>query len=137
MQFVDTNIFIRHLTNDNPVQSPACRALFERADRGEVELTTSEAVISEIVFVLASPRLYGVSRDQIRNLLYPILTLPGFKLQRRGIYLRALDIYAAVNLDFEDVFTIAHMEHQQITSLISYDQDFDRVQDVSITRIEP
>ncbi len=57
MVFIDTNIFIRFLTKDDPVKAAACYRLFEQAQRQEIELVTSEAVIAEVVFVLSSKRL--------------------------------------------------------------------------------
>ncbi len=34
MRFVDTNIFIRYLTNDDPRKAQACFDLFQRAKQG-------------------------------------------------------------------------------------------------------
>jgi predicted nucleic acid-binding protein len=94
MQFLDTNIFIRYLTGDDPQKAQACRALFLKADQDEVALTTSESVIAEIVFVLTSKHLYNVPRNQVRAILYPLLTMRGLKITHRNAYLRALDIFA-------------------------------------------
>lgn len=135
MQFVDTNIFIRYLVNDDPIKAQACLALFQRAGRDEVALTTSESVIAEVVFVLSSKRVYNVPREQIRAILYPVLTLRGLKIPHRKTCLRALDIFAASNLDYEDALTVAHMERQKIAELLSYDRGFDKIQIIS--RNEP
>src|SRR5437660_9267218 len=102
MQFIDTNIFIRHLTQDDPQKGQRAFALFQKAQAGQVTLTTSEAVITEIEYVLSSPRLYHLGREDIRTRLYPLLSLPGLKLPNRRMYLRALDLYATYPIDFED-----------------------------------
>ena len=136
MQFVDTNVFLRHLTGDDPKKAKACFELFRKADRKEVTLTTSEAVIAEIVYVLSSSRqLYTLSREEIRARLYPLLSMRGLKIPYRKMYLRALDLYASYPLDFEDAVTIAQMERQKIAELVSYDQGFDRVP--TVKRVEP
>jgi predicted nucleic acid-binding protein len=135
MRFVDANVFIRHLTGDDPRKAQACLALFQQAQRNEVRLTTSETVIAEVVYVLSSKNLYNVTRRDIRALLYPLLTLPGLRLTHRKTYLRALDLYAAHPLDFEDALLVAHMERQNAADLYSYDREFDRI--ASITRLEP
>ncbi len=135
MQFIDANIFIRHLINDDPQKAQACFTLFQKAERNEVALTTSESVIAEVVYVLSSRATYHVPRAEIRALLYPLVLLPGLKLPHRRMYLRALDIYAATKLDFEDALTVAQMERQHIKQILSYDRDFDRIED--ITRREP
>lgn len=137
MEFVDTNIFVRYLTNDDPAKAQACHELLEKAGRNEVTLTTSESVIAEGVFVLSSRRLYNVPRTQIRVVLYPLLMIRGLKLTRRAMYLRALDLFASSNLDFEGALSIAHMERRKMSALISYDQGFDRVMPTGMTRQEP
>ncbi len=136
MQFVDTNVFLRHLTGDDPQKAKACFELFQKADRNEITLTTSEAVIAEIVYILSSSRqIYTLGREGIRARLYPLLSLRGLKIINRKQYLRALDLYASYALDFEDAVTIARMERQGIKEVISYDRDFDQVP--SVKRVEP
>lgn len=135
MQFVDTNIFIRHLTNDVPEKARACLEMFQKAQRGEVTLTTTEAVITEAVYILSSKQLYHLPREEIRKLLYPLLSLPGLKLTHRKVYLRALDLYATYPIDFEDAVVVAQMERQGIAELYSYDRDFERIP--GVTRVEP
>jgi uncharacterized protein len=133
--FVDTNIFLRYLTRDDPAKAEACYQLLEKARKNEIALATSESVIAEIVFVLASPRLYNLSRMDIRARLYPLLTLEGLKLPDRRKFIRALDLYTSHTIDFEDALTVAEMESLQIETLYSYDLDFDKVE--GIQRSEP
>jgi predicted nucleic acid-binding protein len=135
MQFIDANVFIRHLTRDDPEKAQACLELFQKAMRKEVTLTTSQAVIAEVVYVLSSKQLYSLSPQTIRGLLYPLLSLPGLKLPYRKMYLRAIDLYATYPMDFEDALAVAQMERQGINEVYSYDRDFDEVP--GITRLEP
>jgi predicted nucleic acid-binding protein len=90
-RFLDANIFIRHLTNDHPVHSPACLALIQSIEQGSVQAWTSDLVIAEVVFVLASKKLYNVSRETIRDLLLPLINLPGIKLANKRMYLSPFD----------------------------------------------
>lgn len=135
MQFVDTNILLRYLTRDDPAKAERVKRLLERAERGEVALVTSETVIAELVFVLSSPRLYHLTRDRIRTLLIPIISLKGLRLSNRALFLRALDLYATTPMDFVDALGIAHMEARQVTEIFSYDGHFDGVN--GIRRLEP
>jgi hypothetical protein len=50
------------------------------------------SVIADAVFVLSSPRTFRKPRDQIVDLLLPLLLLPDFEVERRGTVLRALDL---------------------------------------------
>ena len=52
MIFVDTNIFLCFLTNDDPRKADACEQLFKKAVSGKESLFTTELVIAEIVWVL-------------------------------------------------------------------------------------
>jgi predicted nucleic acid-binding protein len=133
--FDDANIFIRHLTRDDPEKAQACFDLFRRAERNEINLTTSEAVIAEVVYVLSSKQLYNLPREHIRELLRPLLSLPGLKLPQRRMYLRALDLYAIYAIDFEDALLVAQMERRKVTEVYSYDRDLDQVD--GVTRLEP
>ena len=96
---------------------------------------TSEAIIAEVVYVLSSKQLYSLPRTEIRDLLYPLLLLPGLKLPYRKSYLRALDLYADQAIDFEDALAVAHMERLKIAEVLSYDRGFDRL--AGIRRVEP
>lgn len=65
-----------------------------------------------------------------------MLNLNGLKLREKQTLRRALDVYSANPfLDFEDALSVAHMERQQLTAIVSYDTDFDKV--ANMTRIEP
>jgi predicted nucleic acid-binding protein len=135
MNFLDTNVILRYLTKDDPVKAQRCFELFQQVKRKEIQLTTSEAVLAEVVYVLASRSHYNQPRENIRTLLLPIVSLPGLKIPHRRAFLRALDLYANTPLDLEDALSIAHMERMKLTTILSYDEDFDRVK--GIQRREP
>ncbi len=95
-----------------------------------------EATISEVAYVLSSPRQYKLSHAEVSARLRPILLLRGLKLPNKRRLLRALDRYSTYShLDFEDCLTVAQIEQQGIDTLASYDRGFDRVP--GITRREP
>lgn len=136
MKFVDTNVFIRFLTGDDPARAAASHEFFARVERGEEAACTLEAVIAEIVFVTSSRAHHSLARLDIVRRLRPVLSLPGIAIPHRPTILRALEVYAAhAQLDFEDALTVAHMERLDIQELLSYDCDFDAVP--GVTRVEP
>lgn len=134
VSFIDTNIFIRYLTRDDQQKFKACLHLFQQAERHEIELTTSAEIVSEVVYVLSS-KFYKLPRPAIQATMSKLLGLPGFRLPERSVYFRALSLFATYSIDFEDCMTVARMEHQGITTLYSYDRDFDRFSEVK--REEP
>lgn len=136
MRFLDTNVIVRYLVKDNQVKAEACFQLFQKVEQGTEELTTCEAVIAEVVYVLSSRALYGLNHEEIRARLTPILALKGLRLPQKRLYLRALDLYAIYSfLDFEDALCVVHMENEGINDLCSYDTHFDRTGVVK--RVEP
>jgi predicted nucleic acid-binding protein len=100
-----------------------------------VSLVTSEAVIAEVVYVLSSPKHYQLPRLRIQIALARLLILSGLKVPHRQVCLRALDLYTKHPLDFEDCLSPAHMEHQHLTQMYSYDRGFDSI--AGIDRPEP
>ncbi len=135
MQFLDANILIRHLTNDDPEKSPACFALIEAIERGDVSVWTSDLIIAEVVFVLSSKKLYNLDRETIRDLLLPLINLPGIKLPNKGVLSIAFDLYTRLNIDYTDAYSAALALNNKRPEVYSYDTHFDRVQ--GIKRLEP
>ena len=137
MRFLDTNVILRYLTRDDEAKAEACYRLFQRVKDAEEEVVTCEAIVTEVVYVLSSPRApYRLSHEEVRERLMPILTLRGLKLGQKRIYLHALDLYASSPfLDFEDALAIAHMARLGVTEIVSYDRDFDRI--AGLRRAEP
>lgn len=134
-QFLDTNIFLRHLTKDHPTQSPACFALIQAIEQGKFQAWTSDLVIAEIVFTLSSKSLYNLNRMTIRDLLLPLVNLPGIKLTNKRLYQRTLDLYRNLPIDYTDAYNAALIESRKQKEIYSYDADFDRVQ--TVKRLEP
>ena len=133
---LDTNIIIRHITQDDPELSPRARAFLTRLETGEAEAQLTEVVLLEAVQVLSSRVLYNLPRAEIARDLAVIIRLRGVRLPTKARSLRALELYAATPaLDFVDALLVAYAERQTPAAIVSFDQDFDRVP--GITRQEP
>src|SRR5947199_9799618 len=100
--FLDTNIIIRFLTSDDLEKQEAAAALFERIEKKEETVYAPESVICDAVFILASPKHYHKSREEIRDMLFPLVSLENVKISNRKSLLRALDIFATYPIDFSD-----------------------------------
>ena len=133
--FIDTDVIIRLLTGDDPKKQAAASTLLERVEQGEVAISAPDTVIADAIHVLSSPRLYHLSREEIKDLLTPLVCLPHFQLQNRSAVLRALNLYASTKLDFGDTLILASMEQHRSNMLYSYDRDFDGFKGIS--RVEP
>ena len=135
MRFLDTNIVLRHLLNDDPVQSPACFALIEAIERGEVSAWTSHLVIAELVFVLSSKKTYNLSRPEVRDRLLPLISLPNLRISQKRLFGRIFELYASLPIDLVDCYHAALLESRKEAELYSYDAHFDRIE--GLRRIEP
>ena len=133
--FLDANIFLRHLLNDHPDQSPKCLALFEAIENGTARGWTTDMVIAEIVWVLSGPS-YSVRRETIAGWLLDLVYLPNLKVEHRNRLAHALHLYTSTPMDFIDAYNAAFiLRRYGPTKLYSFDEHFDRVPD--LTRIEP
>jgi len=135
MEFPDTNLILRYLTQDNREQAERAYHLFQQLAAGELDVTTSEGISIEAVHILSSRVLYDLPRQDVRTHLSTIIGLKGLKFPNKRTYLRALDLYASTNLDFVDALSVAHMERAKIGSIISFDRDSERIE--GIKRREP
>ncbi|MDI7277446.1 MAG: type II toxin-antitoxin system VapC family toxin [Anaerolineae bacterium] len=135
MPFLDANILLRHLTNDDPASGRACLALMRAIEQGEIRAWTSDLVIAEVVFVLSSKKLCNLDRETIRDLLLPLINLPGLKIAHKRLYRRVFALYTTLPIDYVDAFHAALMEKQRTREVFSYDRHFDRVP--GIERREP
>lgn len=132
---VDTDVIIRLLTGDDLAKQEAALSLFERVEAGELVLAAPDTVIADAVYVLSSPRLYKVSRQDTAAQLTTLVSLPGFHVQHKRQVLLALSIYSTSGLDYGDAMLVAAMRDAGVQVLYSYDADFDRVP--GIIRREP
>lgn len=108
--FVDTNLFIRYLTNDDPAKADKVEKLLDDAAAGRQKLVTTEMVIAEIVWVLESG--YSLKNADIAPLVRGILATPGLEVINAPLVARAVELYEAVNIDFIDGYIAAVMEQR-------------------------
>lgn len=132
--FVDTNLFIRYLTNDDPALADRVEQLLDDAATGAVQLVTTELVIAETVWVLESS--YHLNNARIAPLVRGILATPGLEVINGDLIGKALVMYELQNIDFVDAYIAALMEKQAIQDIYSYDRKhISRIK--NITRKEP
>ena len=132
--FVDTNLFIRYLTNDDQAKADRVERLLKEAMGGKVRLITAEMVIAEVVWVLESS--YGMGSEEVAPLIRAILATPGLDVLNASLVSVALDHYQQKNIDFIDGYIAAVMDQHGITELYSFDRKhISRIK--SIARKEP
>jgi predicted nucleic-acid-binding protein len=133
MRFVDTNILLRFLTNDDAVKANRVLLLLKRVEEGKEKIITSPLVIFELIFTL--DKFYKVSRDDIAETVSAIIGLEGFAVEFKTVFISALKLFADKNISFADAFNASAMKSKNIAEIYSYDTDFDKID--KIKRIEP
>ncbi|HEY4597770.1 MAG TPA: type II toxin-antitoxin system VapC family toxin, partial [Thermoanaerobaculia bacterium] len=118
--FVDTNVFLRFLTQDDLDKAERARRLFASAVAGEVVVETSLLVIAEIVWTLES--FYGLTHDEIAEQVTTILTTPNFECPNKELLLEALPAYTEHNVDFIDAYHAAFLQRRHGVSLATFDR---------------
>lgn len=92
-------------------------------------------VIADAIFVLCSKRLYNLPRTQAAVVLTRLVSISGFRVDRKRTVVTALSLFGSTRLDFGDCMLVASMREEGSTVLYSYDTDFDRF--APIERPEP
>jgi predicted nucleic-acid-binding protein len=129
--FIDTNPFIRFLTNDIPEQAEAVENLLHQAAVGECELVTNSMVVAEIVWALES--FYHLSKINIKDKVLAIVNTPGLKIPEDDLILQAITWYAEKNVDFADAFNAAWLLNEGMTTACTFDRKhFARLDGVTV-----
>jgi len=109
---LDTNIIVRHLTQDPPDQGQAASRYL--ADAKSLLLT--DVIAAETVYVLQS--VYRASRKTIATALRALLGMKSVTTEHASILQRSLDLYENKHMDFADAYLVAFAEANAITQII-------------------
>ena len=129
--FVDTNLFLRYLTNDLPDQATLLEKLIERANRGEIQLVVNSIVFAEIVWTLQS--FYKYPKDKIDEIVSSIVASEVFEIEERDILLQALEDFHFFNIDFIDAYIASWMGKRKVYKIATLNKkDFKRIPGLSV-----
>jgi predicted nucleic-acid-binding protein len=118
--FVDTNVFLRFLTNDDSQKARRAEVLFKKAVAGELTLQTSVLVVAEMVWTLES--FYGLARDDIAEKIGKIVNTPNLRCETSATVLEALDLYSGKNVDFIDAYHGVLLRGAKDVHVVTYDR---------------
>ena len=97
---LDTNVLVRHFTQDDARQSAAATKLIRTECTNEEPGFISLVVLAELVWVLE--RAYRYDRPQIEQLIRRILTVDDFAVENSELAWRALNEFQNGTADFAD-----------------------------------
>lgn len=119
---VDANILIRFKTKDEPEQAEKGRQLFQRVIDGEINIAIPEIVLAEVVYVLSSPRIYNLSRQEVSEYLIDFIKLKGVIISNRALLTEALLIYSEHPIDLADAYLTAMVALKHAKEVITFDK---------------
>ena len=114
MRAIDTNVLVRYLTGDDPVQAPRARAA---VDAGAVYVSTT--VLLESEWVLRS--VYGLPAARIARTLRDFAGLPGVSVENPVLLAEALR-RAEQGMDFADALHLGAAA--QCETMLTFDRRF-------------
>lgn len=120
MTGLDTNVLVRYLTQDDPLQSLLATEFIEQQLSTNNLGVISHIVLSEVAWVLN--RAYHYSREQVAQTLHAILTCQEFHVENADLAILAWQDYVQGNADFSD-YLLART-HQKLGA--AYTITFDR-----------
>ncbi|HWV34887.1 MAG TPA: PIN domain-containing protein [Thermomicrobiales bacterium] len=132
--FIDTNVFVYHLTNNHPVYSPRCTALMEQIEAGEIIAVTAITAVDETLRVLT--KAFGRARSDAAHALTRLMRHPEIGIDHREAVLDAIDFWAKQSpLSFADCYHLALAYSLRMAAIYTYDRKMGRYP--GMERIEP
>lgn len=123
MRAVDTNVLIRALTGDDPVQSPAARAFIR--DNGPVWV--SHVVLVETIWVLDS--VYACGKPQVVKALNRIIDNKDLALEEPAVVRAALALYQSkARVGFSDCVVLERARSAGHLPLATFDKALGRAE---------
>ena len=119
--FVDTNVFLRFLTNDVPERAAVAETLFRRAAAGEIKLITNTVVLAELVWVLES--YYRLARPEVQERALAVAHMDGLSLPELEIVTDALFVYGSAKVDFIDAYNACWMRKRGLDRVVTFDEN--------------
>ncbi len=122
MKGLDTNILLRFLTGDDPIQSAAARRLLEKGEAHGERFHVTTTVLCEMVWALRGGA-YRQDRDAIAGAVEALLASRLFELQHRDLVRRALAEFRGGPGDFADYLIGWQNDAAGCEGTLTFDRD--------------
>ncbi len=124
--YLDSNIFIFAAINPGKL-GKNCREIMKLIDKQKISVATSCIVIDEVLWVLKR----NIGKEDAIKIAKTILSMP-IKWIRldEAILLETFEIFEGTKLDPRDSIHISSMKNIGLTTIVSEDKDFDKVEGI-------
>jgi len=121
--FLDSNIWLRFLTKDEPKQFTDVLKLIEKIESGNFKTYTSTLVLLEVNYVLKN--LYRLPMEEVVKALESIKSVRGLTIIEKTAFSKALNLYKLYKIKLADCLIATQLP--QNTLLVTYDRDFKKI----------
>ena len=116
---LDTNVLVRFLVNDDPVQAEAARVLLSELTERDPGFICREVAV-ELVWVLE--RAYGFSRERIATVLESLAATAELEVEAVDDVVRAASRYRLGGAGFSDLMIAAAARRRGASALYTFDR---------------
>jgi predicted nucleic acid-binding protein len=127
--WLDANVILRFLRNDDEKLTPVATALFQKAVAGKVLLYVSAVTLSEVFYGLTS--FYKVPHRKAAEILLSFVRSDVAKCEKDLCLVDALGRVIAHDVDFGDAYLAACAVNAD-ERIATFDKDFRKFKDVRI-----
>ncbi len=120
MRYIDTNIFLRFLTERKENLPQDLLEFFQNLQDGSMKAKCLDIVFFQVIFVLKS--FYKVNKDEIIKIMENMLSLDGLYIKNRRILEKTLELWEKHSDDIIDCYIVANMEQDGENELYTFDK---------------
>jgi predicted nucleic acid-binding protein len=131
--FVDSNVFLRFYTADDPKQQMEAQEIFMKAKAGEIDLFCGPPVFFEIAWVLRSR--YKIPLAETLDRLESILTIPNLRVFDADCVKRSIALARENNQSYPDAYIATVAKDRQI-GVVSFNAKHFAKLDVKLYSLE-
>jgi predicted nucleic acid-binding protein len=136
MRFLDANVFIyayykpkRQLTQTEKEMKEQAKSIISNISQGKEEVLTTVVHLSEVVNILK----HAMPPEQLNRTIRGLFMLDNIKIVgvTKEEYLAATETADELKLEANDALAIDFMNINNINEIYSFDEDFDRVPQIT------
>ena len=120
MKYIDTNVFVRFLTEDKNNIPEEFLNFFNDLKEGKIKVKLLDLVFFQVIFVLKS--FYKIKKEEIVEVMREILSFQGIYTKNKRVLERTLELWEKHSDDIIDCYIVANMELENETELYSFDK---------------
>lgn len=131
MRGVDTNVLVRYITDDDPVQSRVARTLIQGAEDEGDRMYINTIVACELCWTLRGKQ-YRYDRPTIAAVMEKMLETKIFEFENRDLVARSTQQYRLGRADFADYLIGLSNDRAGCDDTVSFDGELETLAESTI-----